>query len=72
LFEITDKFGAAALVRLAVLVLAFLTLAALRCPLRGAVWLLTALMRLLDRTVSIRLASESVPPRAAWSKGVPA
>jgi hypothetical protein len=72
LSEITAKFGTTALLRLAVLLLTFLTLAALRCPLQLAVWLLTALMHAVDRTVSTRLTSGPVPPRPAWSKGATA
>ena len=67
LFEITDKFGTSALLRLAVLVLAFLALAALRSPLQLAVWLLTALMGVVDRTVSVRLAA---PPPPAPATGL--
>jgi hypothetical protein len=66
LFEITAKFGASALLRLVVLVLAFLALAALRSPLQVAVWLLTALMGVVDRTVSVRLVNPPPRARPAW------
>lgn len=71
LFEITAKFGTPALLRLVMLVLAFLALAALRSPLQVAVWLLTALMSAVDQTVSVRLVGTPPPPRTrpAWTGG---
>lgn len=62
LFEITTKYGTRALLRLLALVAAFLLLAALRSPLHLLVCALTALMGVVDRTVSVRLATPSPPP----------
>jgi hypothetical protein len=70
LFEILTKFGTAALLRFLALLLAFLALHVLRTPLQVAVWLLTALMGAVDRSVSARLAAGPTPhrPRAAWDR----
>lgn len=70
LFEILAKFGTTALLRFLALVLAFLALHLLRAPLQGLVWLLTALMAGIDRSVSTRLAAgQPNYRRPAWGGG---
>lgn len=73
LFDILARYGTAALLRFLALVLAFLTLAALRTSIQLVVSALTALMRGIDRAVATRIA-DPVPPhaRATWSKGATA
>ncbi|HEX3780697.1 MAG TPA: hypothetical protein VHX38_13605 [Pseudonocardiaceae bacterium] len=74
LFEILSRFGTAALLRFVALVLAFLALHLLRTPLQIAVWLLTALMTAVDRSVAARLATGPVSPRPGpvWTRGATA
>jgi hypothetical protein len=75
LFEILAKFGTTALMRFLALVALFVVLHVLRTPLQVAVWLLTALMGAVDRSVSTRLASTAPPPprpRPSWTRGAPA
>jgi uncharacterized membrane protein len=75
LFEILAKFGTATLLRFLAMLALLLALHLVRTPLQITVWLLTALMGAVDRTVTTRLLTGSTPPprpRPAWTREAPA
>jgi hypothetical protein len=70
LFEVHTTYGTPAVLRLLALILAFLLLQLLRAALNAPVRGLTALLCGIDRSVSVRLAAGTPPPRRpAWGGG---
>ena len=61
LLDILARLGWATLARFALLVLLFLLVHAARWPFLGVLWLLTALLHVIDESVTTCLAG-SVPP----------
>ena len=66
LFEITHRYGSAALARFAGLVVLFLLLQLLRLPFAAVLWLLAAAMRAVNDTVAARLAAPIPPAHPKW------
>jgi hypothetical protein len=56
LLDILARLGWATLTRFMLLVLLFLLVHAARWPFLGVLWLLTALLRVIDQSVTTRLA----------------
>lgn len=63
LVDILARFGWPTLARFAALVVLFLVVHAARWPFLAVLWLLTALLRVIDQSLTTRLAG-AVPPSA--------
>ena len=66
LLDILARLGWTTLTRLVLLVLLFLLVHAARWPFLGVLWLLTALLRLIDQSVTTRLAGTLPPTTNRW------
>jgi hypothetical protein len=63
LFEIHTTYGTAAILRLVTLIITFLLVRLVRGVLNAAVGRLTAILCGIDRSVSVRIAASTPPPR---------
>ncbi len=66
LLDILARLGWATLTRFVLLTLLFLLVHTARWPFVGVLWLLTALLRLIDQSVTTRLAGSLSPTTNRW------